>query len=572
MLVIHPDKIRWLFWLRWKLFLRGFTREKSRIISTICTVVFGFRLFAGIALVTYIAYRFLPAPANAEILFLVLTVVYLLWMALPLLEFTVNEGLDVSKLLLFPLTRSELMVSLLFSTLLDIPMLGLILVFIAVVAGWASSLPVALLTLVAVLIFYVQVVGISQLVLAALMSTLQSRRFRDLSIILIALFSMSCYLIQQLLLRGIGTGDFVTNIERARFSLYLQWTPPGMTASAIQQASLGNWGASFAWLGVSLVTSVLVLYLWARVLERSLSTPEVGGAVRVRQRKASRAAAVGAAATATRPRVAGGGILERSGFTQVFVIAIKEWKYFWRDPQLKAMLLSSLYIVVIFLVGPFLNPGDSFNSLGFLSFSAPLAVFFSVFTLSYNTLGMERQSLTTLFLFPVKPLRILLGKNLAVAVIGIVELLILSLASAALSHGWPLVLPVLAMGLAGIGVVIGCGNVSSVFLPQRMRQMQRGFQATGSSSGNAGCIRGLMSFLMLGVSLVVLSPVIVALFLPLYFHIRWVWVFSIPAALLYGIVFHQLVTWLVAPRMLARAPEILEKGGRNREEIGRAHV
>ena len=560
MLVIHADKIRWLFWLRWKLFLRGFTREKSRIISTIFMVVFGFPLFAGIALVTYIAYRFLPAPANAEILFLVLTVVYLLWMALPLLEFTVNEGLDVSKLLLFPLTRSELMVSLLFSTLLDIPMLGLILVFIAVVAGWASSLPITLLTLVAVLIFYVQVVGISQLVLAALMSTLQSRRFRDLSIILIALFSMSCYLIQQLLLRGIGTGDFVTNIERARFSLYLQWTPPGMTASAIQQASLGNWGASFAWLGVSLVTAVLVLYLWARVLERSLSTPEVGGAVRVRQRKASRAAAVEAAAvaTATRPRVAGGGILEHSGFTQVFIIAIKEWKYFWRDPQLKAMLLSSLYIVIIFLVGPFLNPGDSFNSLGFLSFSAPLAVFFSVFTLSYNTLGMERQSLTTLFLFPVKPLRILLGKNLAVAVIGIVELLILSLASAALSHGWPLVLPVLAMGLAGIGVVIGCGNVSSVFLPQRMRQMQRGFQATGSSSGNAGCIRGLMSFLMLGVSLVVLSPVIVALFFPLYFHIRWVWVFSIPAALLYGIVFHQLVTWLVAPRMLARAPEILE--------------
>ena len=558
MLVIHPDKIRWLFWLRWKLFLRGFTREKSRIISTIFMVVFGFPLFAGIALVTYIAYRFLPAPANAEILFLVLTVVYLLWMALPLLEFTVNEGLDVSKLLLFPLTRSELMVSLLFSTLLDIPMLGLILVFVAVVAGWASSLPVALLTLVAVLIFYVQVVGISQLVLAALMSTLQSRRFRDLSIILIALFSMSCYLIQQLLLRGIGTGDFVTNIERARFSLYLQWTPPGMTASAIQQASLGNWGASFAWLGVSLVTAVLVLYLWARVLERSLSTPEVGGAVRVRQRKASRAATVGVAATATRPQVAGGGILERIGFTQVFVIAIKEWKYFWRDPQLKAMLLSSLYIVIIFLVGPFLNPGDSFNSLSFLSFSAPLAVFFSVFTLSYNTLGMERQSLTTLFLFPVKPRRILLGKNLAVAVIGIIELLILSLASAALSHGWPLVLPVLAMGLAGIGVVIGCGNVSSVFLPQRMRQMQRGFQATGSSSGNAGCIRGLMSFLMLGVSLVVLSPVIVALFFPLYFHIRWVWVFSIPAALLYGIVFHQLVTWLVAPRMLAREPEILE--------------
>src|SRR5213595_324914 len=218
MMVIHRDKLRWLFWLRWKLFQRGFTRDKTRIITTIIIVVFGVPFYGGIAAGTYLAYRFLPYPANAEVLFLVLTAVYLLWMVLPLFEFTVNEGLDVSKLLLFPLTRSELMVSLLFSTLLDIPMLGLILVFIAVVAGWAISLPVALLTIVAVLIFYVQVVGISQLVLALLMSTLQSRRFRDLSIILIALFSMSCYFIQQLLLRGIGTGDFEKNLERARFS------------------------------------------------------------------------------------------------------------------------------------------------------------------------------------------------------------------------------------------------------------------------------------------------------------------------------------------------------------------
>lgn len=562
MLVIHPEKVRWLFWLRWKLFTRGFTREKSRIISTIFMIVFGLPIYGGIAVVTFLGYRYLPSPANAEILFLVLTGVYLFWMVLPLLEFSVNEGLDVSKLLLFPLTRSELMLSLLFSTLLDIPMLGLILVFIAVVAGWAVSLPVTLLTIVAVLILYAQVVGMSQLVLALLMSTLQSRRFRDLSIILIALFSMSCYLLQQLVLRDIGTGDFVANIERAQFSLYLQWLPPGMTASAIQQAVLGNWGASVAWLCISLVAAVLVLYLWARVLERSLSTPEVGGAVRAvrtRRHKAAKEMGVGSV-NAARPRAtsSGGGILERLGSSQIFAITNKEWKYFWRDPQLKATLLSSLYIIIIFLVGPFLNAGGSFNRLGVIIFTAPLAVFFSVFTLSYNTLGMERQSLTTLFLFPIEPRRILLGKNLAVVVIGIVELFVLVLTSAAFTHSWHLVLPVLAVGLAGIGVVIGCGNFSSVFLPQRMRQMQRGFRATGSSSGNAGCLRGVMSLLMMGVTLVVLAPVVAALFLPLFYHILWVWVFSIPAALLFGIGFHQLVTWQVASRMLDRTPEILE--------------
>jgi hypothetical protein len=447
------------------------------------------------------------------------------------------------------------MVSLLFSTLLDIPMFGLILVFIAVVAGWAISLPVTLLTIVAVLIFYTQVVGMSQLVLAVLMRTLQSRRFRDLSIILIALFSSSCYLFQQLVLRGIGTENIVAGLQRQAFSTYLQWLPPGMTARAIQQAVLGNWGASIAWLVVSLLASVLVLYLWAYVLERSLSTPEVGGAVRTRRHRAARGVEV---APVPEAQTTGGSIWQRISSTQTFAITVKDLKYFWRDPQLKAQLLSSLYIVIVLVAGPFFGSRGSSNfGLESLTFSSPLAVFFTVFTLSYNSLGMERQGLTTLFLFPVEPRRILFGKNIAVAALGLVELVLLLLISGFLSQNWNFVLPVLVVGIAGIAVVLGCGNVSSVLFPQRMRQIQRGFQATGSSAGNAGCIRAVMSILMMFVTLIVLVPVAVALFLPLLFQIQWVWIFSIPAALIYAVAFHQIVSRLIAPRMLERAPEIL---------------
>jgi hypothetical protein len=127
-----------------------------------------------------------------------------------------------------------------------------------------------------------------------------------------------------------------------------------------------------------------------------------------------------------------------------------------------------------------------------------------------------------------------------------------------LSQDWNLLLPVMTVGLAGIGIVLGCGNISSVFLPQRVRQMQRGFQASGSSLGTAGCMRALLSMVLMMVTVVLLVPVGLALFLPLFFHMSWVWVFSVPAALIYAVVFHQLVTYLVAPRMLARTPEILE--------------
>ena len=559
MMVIHREKLRWLFWLRWKLFSRSFTRDKTRIIGTILMLVFGIPFYGGIAVATFFAYRFLPAPANAEILFLVLTGIYVMWMVLPLLEFTVNEGLDVSKLRQFPLTRPELMMGLLFSTLLDIPMFGLILVFLAAIVGWATSVPVALLTIVAILICYTQVVGISQLVLAVMMSTLQSRRFRDLSIILIALFSSSCYIFQQLVFRGLGNGNIVANVENAHLSTYLQWLPPGMTAQAIQQATLGNWGVSLLWLAFAVAASILVLYLWARVLERSLSTPEVGAAVRTRRSKAAKhteAAAV--PAVQAQAPTARGSLQQRLGASQTFAIAVKEWKYFWRDPQLKAVMLSSLYIVVVFLIGPILNPRTAaIGDVGILTFTAPLAVFFSMLTLSYNTLGLERQSLTTLFLFPIEPRRILFGKNLAVAVMGFVELTVLVLAGAFLSHGWNVVLPVFVVGLAGIGVVLGCGNITSVFFPQRMRQMQRGFQATGSSVGNAGCMRSVMTLLMMAVSIIVLLPVAAALLLPLFFRAQWIWILSMPAALIYAGAFYGIVTSLVAPRMLSRTPEIL---------------
>lgn len=554
-MVIHGDKLRWLFWLRWKLFVRGFTREKSRIITTIIMVVFTLPLFVGVAAGTFLAYRFAPSPANIEVLFLVLTGVYLLWIVLPLLEFTVNEGLDVSKLMLFPLTRLELMVSLVYSSLLDIPMFGLMLIFLAVIAGWAISIPATLFTIVAMLIFYVQVVGISQLVLALLMRTLQSRRFRDLSILFIALFTTSCYLLQQFALRGIASNGFINSLMHSTFSTYLQWLPPGMTARAIQQAVQGNWGLSAAWLLASLVVAFVVLYLWQLVLQRSLSTPEVGGAVRTRRRTAN--VAEDSPVPATAPALSS--LWQRLISQQTRTITIKEWKYFWRDPQLKATLFTSMIYIIVVIVGPILgasgtSSGDNWNTLIFV---APLAVFFAMFALSFNCLGMERQSLTTLFLFPIEPRRILFGKNLAVATLGIAELVLLEVIGGTLAHNWSLALPALVMGLAGIGVVLGCGNFSSVFLPQRMRQMQRGFQATGASSGSAGCLRGLLSLAMMVVTAIILLPVAIALFVPLFFHSQWIWVFSIPAALLYGIVLHQLVTRLVAPRMLAREPEII---------------
>ena len=564
-MVVHGDKLRWLFWLRLRILTRGFRRSRASLIGSIVLLLFvlGGAGWAGFG--TFVAYRYLSPPANFEVLYLVLTGLLLLWIVLPLLEFASNEGLDLSKLQLFPLTRAEMMISLLFSTLLDIPTVGLLILLGAVVVGWGVSLPVALLSLAAMLVFYVQLVAISQLVLALLMRTLQSRRFRDFSIIIIAVFTASCYLAQQLALGGSRIQHLYENLQAGSYSPFLQWLPSGYAATAIKQAMLGNWGLSLGALGLLLALSIVLLYLWQLVLERSLSASESGGSARARnQRKQQVAPGVGTRFIASTPTSAPAfassstGLLDRLISPQIRAIASKELKYFWRDPQLKAMLFQSVIYLGIFIIGPLLNPSSGRFGVGsnyILYIATPVALLYLA-TISLNTLGLERESLTTTFLFPVQPQRLLWGKNLVVFLFGLVELTILIGFGAYFSKDWTLVVPVAVLGLAGMGITLGCGNFTSVFFPQYVRQMQRGFRATGTTS-QSGCLRGVMSLVMLLVTAVLVAPVGASVFLPYAFNAGWIWSITIPASLIYGIAFHQIVTRVVAPRIVEMAPEIL---------------
>lgn len=562
---IHGDKLRWLFWLRWKMFLRAFTRGSGRvavIIGRILLLLFGLGVGGTVAVVSYLAYRFLPAPANAEALFIVLTGVYVVWMVLPLLEFNINEGLDPSKLSLFPLTRSELMASMVLSTVLDLPMIGVFLVLIAVVVGWASSLPLALVALVGALIFYVQLVGISQLVLALFMRILQSRRFRDVMTVVLIILLSSSGVLWQFLARGLVSHSFLEVLQHASLSSYLQWLPPGMVARAIQQAALGNWGMSLFWLGISLLVALLVLYLWQIVVERALTAAESAASISTVRRTGRRQGGI----TGVQDGYATpSNLLERVLPKPVVALLIKDLKYYRRDPQLQGTLVQS--VVTIVLTGGYIaftsiqSGGDARSFLHtagpWAVMIAPLLMAISLFSLSYNVLGLERQSLTTLFLFPIDPRYILWSKNLTVFLVGIIEMTLLVLVAAFLSQAWQFVLPALVVGLSAIAVIQGCGNFTSVFFPQRMRVAFRGFQSSANLSAEGGCLRALMSMFAFYAMVIILAPVEAALILPVIFHAQWWWIISIPLSLFYAGAIYYGLTTLVAPRILDKTPEIL---------------
>ncbi|MBF6589606.1 MAG: hypothetical protein IVW57_03620 [Ktedonobacterales bacterium] len=571
---IAPRHVRALLWLRWKLTLRGYSRNWRQVLGLIFMLLYLVPISVLLAVGTSLAYTLLDRAIATQLLFAALGLVYLAWAVLPLLQYSLNEGLDITKLQTYPLTRGEQMVSLVLSTLLDPTTLLILAVLIGAFVGWQATPLAGAITLAALALAYVHTVMLSQLALAALMGMLRSRRYRDLLIVFFALFGAVCSVANQVFFRAFRFSA-INAPSQPHLETYLQWIPPGMAARAITLANAGQYQQTLPWLIALIALVPLVMALWARVLDRGITTAETAGATRsgrrtrrrargapattgqamLDQRGAAiptpRASAAPSVAARSRRRVLSGAAL---------AIARKETRYYWRDPQIKAMLLGSLaFLVIIFLPNLYSSPRTGIGpSSDLLSASqvifAPLPALYIALNLSLNALGLERQALQTLYLFPIRPLDILWGKNLAAGTLSLAVQSVLIVGLAALTGGWRYVPLAVVVGLAGVLVLLGCGNVSSVLLPFRVRQMRMG---SGNTGTEGGCLRSLLSMVVLAITLVLLVPVAAALAVPLLFqHTDW-FIISLPLAIVYGIVLHQTTSRLIAPYILSRGPEIL---------------
>ncbi|HEX3271216.1 MAG TPA: hypothetical protein VHR15_11250 [Ktedonobacterales bacterium] len=551
--MIRPAQVRALFWLSAKLRLRGYTRSWQQTVGLVVLLVFLVPLAVAVGVSSWFAYTLLERPYAVELLFVVLFGLYVLWALLPLLQYTLNEGLDVTRLQTYPVTRAEQMVALVLVTLMDVSTLFIVGLFVAILVGWSAN-PIAIAFTFAALAFaYIHIVSLSQLVLATLMGLLRSRRYRDLSIILFAFFGAACSFSSQIISYLLRDSD-LSGLINLPVVGYLRWTPPGMAAQAIVRANEGSYGEAALWLLALVALIPLVVALWAVVLDRGITTAEAGGATRGGRRAA--ATHVAAPIPAARPARARRTLIP----APVRAVAGKDLRYFWRDPQLKAMILSSL-LILVFIFLPRLTAGpEAFRSsngfLGsYLVYVAPLPAVFLALNLSLNAFGLERQAAQTLFLFPVRPLYVLLGKNLAVAFVATLALLVSTLGLAALSGKWEDAPVAFTVGIAGMLVTMGCGNITSILLPSRVRQMRTG---ENRISGENGCLRAILSGIALAVVWILLTPVAAAVALPLLLSHSELLPLTLVASVLYAALLHQVATRIIAPYMLRRAPEILE--------------
>lgn len=565
---LRPRQVGALLALRWKLGIRLYRRSVSAIIGLVALLFFTLFFALSAGLLTGLGYIDLPRVAAQQLLFGALGVLYIVWAVLPALQYSVNEGLDVSKLHTYPITRAERMVSLTISTLFDPATIIILSIFAAVIVGWHASVAATVITLLALGLLYIHVVGASQFTLAVLVGLLRSRRYRDLSIIIFALMSVACSLSGQFATTLLRHIDGIQFLGRLHLGHYLQWAPPGMAARAIIAANTGDTLGALPWMAALIALTPLLFGVWAWVLDRGVTTPE-GGSSAVRKRRR-------APATAREPRAALGAALGVSLYGSdaeasaqarphlispvIAAIAVKDLRYFWRDPQIKASLLSSL--VLLFVVfAPDLTHRDG-SSAGYFAqhlaglqpLLAPLPALLIVLTLSLNAFGLERQGLQSLFLTPARPIDVLWGKNLAVGLVAFTAQLVLIAAVCAVTGDWNSMPLAIIEGGSATLALLGAGNVTSVLAPLRVRQLRMG---SNNISSENGCLRSVISLGALWGTLFLLAPVFVLLLLPALLEHRQWYIFAAPLALFYGLSLYQLATMIIAPRLLNRAPEIL---------------
>jgi ABC-2 type transport system permease protein len=539
-------RLKTLFYLRGRLTLRQFSRERGRIVGAVLISLIVLPLVLGASVATVVGYWQLPDHWPAELLAAVLTIIWLVWLIFPVIFSSINEGLDITRLLVYPLPRRELVLSVLLGTLFDYPTYLMLPLLLAVLVGWGGSLalPVVLLAL---LLTYAHAVLIGQLVITAVGGILQSRRFRDLAIVVGSLFGISCYFLQFGFTRLTETlSAMVTAEQLSAFSplAMLQWLPTGAAARAIERAGAGLWGESLLWLGYSAVLLLLLTWIWWRLLIR-LTTGEgflLSLPPRPEKQKKRRATAVG-----------------RNPFIwlpdDVAQLVMKELRSIWRTPNRRVGILQMLILPAFFAGAFFFTGDDSGGPLpAWFGLGLPIYALFNFWAMTQNMLGWEGSGLTALLVTPVPRHHIFLAKGLALmAAVSVPYLVVCALVIALIPTWYNLLaaLTGLVMGVAGIAVTA----VFSALFPIVMNV--EGKQG-GSKRSGGSCQTTLVNFLLLPpVFGLVTFPPIMPLVLAYWRDLPWLGVVGLLLSAIYATVVFWYGVQLAGRLLLQREAEVI---------------
>ncbi len=548
--------LKLLFWLKWKLMLRGYRRNLSSVIGAVLAVSIFLPIAIGAAFVIGLGFDRLSSEWRPHLLRGVLLAIYLWWLVVPLLGYALNESYDLTKLFVYPLSVRQIFTGAILGSFLDFPLLFVLPTLFAVLIAFSKGVLGLAAVAIPLGLFLFHTFSLSQGIILASAGILRSRRFRDLAMLIIPIFWIGYYVATQSFSRGAVSIDWSKYLHSNTWTL-VNYLPSGLAARAIEAAGEGSYLNSLGYLlALSAITAGTV-YLAGWVIRKVFEGETFGFAAR-------KPPSTGVTET-KRPSAAGPDTGAKQGSTllahlpsAIQAVADKEFKYLVRDPYFRMTLMNLGYMLVV-AVFMFIRPAgrSTFESYGpAMAWGASGMVLLSEMQMVCNIFGTEGGAASILFQFPASRRQIIMGKNLAfftaLSAVNVVFMLVIGSLAGALAMFGPLFLW-MTLSLA---VFIAIGNIVSIRFPLRivMKGWRVKQQAAGRSCG--------FGFLYIGFFLAatgLLVPILIALLLPSFF-IAGIWfALTVPIAIGYAVLLYYFSLRMGEPMLMGREIEMMEK-------------
>lgn len=469
--------------VRRRLAMRYFKGRKYETFAAIFIPLMFLPILIMTATGLYAAFTHAPEPWPVEILGGALTALWGMWILFPLFMGSFSETLDLTKLMIYPLRRRELVSSMVVGTAFDFTTFLTVPIFWSVLAAWSKGVAFPFGLLALVVLWANMVIGY-ELVATTLIGVFQSRRFREFLIVFITLVGVAVWSLQFWI-------DNVSDQFRAAFESgslsqvrpldALQWVPPGAVAKAIGLAKSGNYAHAFGWLAYAAVFVPPLLWVWWRVLVRVTMQGGMLFVLKEGKRRRERARVED-----TRPQ---------TGFA---VLVAKELRIWWRAPRLRMQLFQALIMPIVFTFLFFRGetPGPA------LAFAPAIFVLMAT-TMAYNNvLGSESHSIATVLISPLRRERIFQAKAAAFGSVIAIPY-VLGVIAALIFIPGPFTVAGAFAGVCVVLIAMTVFNFASTLLPWPMPDdAKRGFG--NREGGFQAMVALLLSVLAVGV---VISPV-----------------------------------------------------------------
>jgi len=526
------DRLIALVSLRLKLELRGLLGRRERAVLLFLALP---GLLLGAVFTSFLAFIGIRALTAAEpglvlpALSAVATLIGLGWALSPLLTgLALTETHDLTRLLTFPVPFRTLLASSLVANLVEpaaLAKLPVVIVAGIALGGKRMALPLVVACCGLALVLMLAAAQTAGLGFHALA---RNRRLHDRALFLGLGLGFVVSLLPMLFLFGGRTFRAVLQgILTADVFVLSPWAWP---VRAAVHASRGELLPAMGWAGAGVAALMGVLGMNA-LLARRLYEGEIDlGPAR---------------------REAGGRGRLFSLPGDVGALVEKDLRLYWRDPRLKAMLLTSILSpVVLFLIW---RGASGRPATGFLVF---LAAFSGLGALGGNAFALERRGLLLLLSLPPDRFSMLVGKNLAAMALRLPSLLALAVMAAFLAPGG-LLLPLAATTVIALFLGAATDNFLSILYPVPVPDA--GGNPYGPVSGGRGLGAAMAGALLMTTALAICAPFVFLAFLPVLLERRTLLLVSVPLAVAGAVSVYLLLVAAAARLLGRREPEVLAR-------------